>query len=52
MPQIVLTADDDKRLERIAPQYLRGKRKTAQRVRWAIEQLLKRAEEPKQRVRK
>lgn len=38
MPKIIVKQADDKKLERVVPPYLRGKHRTTQRVRWAIEE--------------
>lgn len=40
MPNIVVTEDDDRALEAICPQYLRGGNGTTKRVAWAIERVL------------
>ena len=42
MPVIEVPIEEDRRLETIVPDYLKGDRKTRQRVRWAIEQLYER----------
>lgn len=44
MPQIIFSDEADKRLETVCPEYLRGNRKAAQRVEWAIDQLVPRPE--------
>ena len=39
MRTIEISDKDDKALDLVAPEYLKGERKSAQRVAWAIEQL-------------
>jgi hypothetical protein len=39
MKKIALAEEYDRKLERVAPPFLKGKRKTTQRIRWAIEEL-------------
>ena len=37
-----ITAAEDRQLDEVAPDYLKGERKAEQRVRWAIDEYLKR----------
>lgn len=39
MPKITISRREDQAIERVAPAYLRGARRTTQRVRWAIAQV-------------
>ena len=39
MPLIEVPTEEDRMLEQVVPAYLRGEKKTTQRVRWAIEKL-------------
>lgn len=38
---VVIRTDQDEALEAVAPAYLKGQRKSAQRVQWALDEFLK-----------
>ena len=40
MKKIRISDDCDRKLERLAPPFLKGKRLTTKRVQWAVERLL------------
>lgn len=39
MKKIALTESYDKKLNRLAPSFLKGERRTTQRIKWAIDEL-------------
>lgn len=45
MPMIDISPDEDARLERIVPEFLRGDKCLTKRVKWAIHQAVQRAAE-------
>ncbi len=43
MPMIDISSDEDARLEKIVPMFLRGDKCATKRVKWAIHEVLQRA---------
>ena len=39
MKKIAINGEYERKLERVAPPFLKGKRRTTQRIRWAIDEL-------------